>query len=139
MSAVDPWCGDGLQFACTRCGNCCTGAPGFVWVNDDEIAGIAAFRSETVAKVTKEFVRLVGSSLSLIELQNGDCIFYNRENRGCSIYPARPRQCRTWPFWHSNLRNKEAWEETCKVCPGAGSGDFIPAAEVQRQAAVIRL
>ena len=25
----EPWYQDGLQFRCTRCGNCCTGAPGY--------------------------------------------------------------------------------------------------------------
>ena len=39
-----PWYADGLRFACTQCGNCCTGEPGFVWVNDAEIAAIAEVR-----------------------------------------------------------------------------------------------
>ena len=30
-----PWYRDGLRFTCTRCGNCCTGAPGYVWVDAD--------------------------------------------------------------------------------------------------------
>ena len=139
MSAAEPWYGDGLQFACTRCGNCCTGAPGYVWVSEAEVGQIAELRGETPEKIGQQFIRLVGSSLSLIEHPNGDCVFYDRENRGCKIYPVRPRQCHTWPFWVSNLRSKEAWEETCKVCPGAGRGEFVSAEEVQRRAAVIRL
>src|SRR5207248_8895996 len=35
-----PWYQDGLAFTCTRCGKCCTGEPGFVWVTDDELAAI---------------------------------------------------------------------------------------------------
>ena len=30
---AEPWYRDGLRFACTRCGACCTGAPGYVWVD----------------------------------------------------------------------------------------------------------
>ena len=35
------WYKDGLQFTCSQCGDCCTGAPGFVWVNGDEIRALA--------------------------------------------------------------------------------------------------
>ena len=35
------WFKKGLRFECTGCGDCCTGAPGFVWVNSEEIRGLA--------------------------------------------------------------------------------------------------
>jgi uncharacterized protein len=38
----DPWYRDGLAFACTGCGDCCTGAPGYVWVTRAEIEAMAA-------------------------------------------------------------------------------------------------
>jgi Fe-S-cluster containining protein len=134
-----PWYESGLRFRCTRCGACCTGAPGFVWVNEEEIREIAQFRGITEDEVRLGFVRLVGTSFSLVERENGDCVFYDRDGRGCTIYPVRPRQCRSWPFWDSNLRTEASWQETCKVCPGAGQGDFISAAEVENRAAMIRL
>lgn len=136
---TEPWYGDGLRFKCTRCGNCCTGAPGYVWVNEDEIRQIAEFRAESVDDFRRRYVRLVGTAFSLIELDSGDCVFYDRDGRGCSIYSVRPRQCRSWPFWQSNLRSPETWEETCKVCPGAGQGDFVPRDEVERRIGYIRL
>ncbi|MCH7752933.1 MAG: YkgJ family cysteine cluster protein, partial [Planctomycetes bacterium] len=37
-----PWYQDGLRFKCTGCGNCCTGSPGYVWVNQAEINALAA-------------------------------------------------------------------------------------------------
>jgi hypothetical protein len=135
----DPWFRDGLSFTCTRCGACCTGAPGYVWVNSQEIEQIAAYRGEAVEEFARTALRQVGTAFSLTERPNGDCVFYDREGRGCMIYPVRPRQCRTWPFWSSNIKTPAAWEETCKVCPGAGGGDFVSCEEVLRQAAVIRL
>ena len=36
-----PWYADGLRFACTRCGNCCTGPPGAVWINEAEARQLA--------------------------------------------------------------------------------------------------
>src|SRR5690242_4772461 len=97
-----PWYQDGLRFRCTQCGHCCTGAPGFVWVTDDEIASIAAFLKLPVAEMTALHTRIEHRSRSLREKANGDCIFYDK-SVGCTIYEARPGQCRTWPFWESNL------------------------------------
>ncbi len=135
----EPWYRDGLGFACTRCGNCCTGAPGYVWLNSEEIEEIARHRGESRVDFSRQFVRLIGTAFSLIERPNGDCIFYDREGKGCSIYAVRPTQCRTWPFWESNLRTKATWDETCRVCPGAGTGDLVSVDEIQRRATAIRL
>jgi Fe-S-cluster containining protein len=128
----EPWYRDGLRFRCTRCGNCCTGAPGFVWVNDEETRAIAEHRGEPLEEFVAIYTRTASRGRSLREKLNGDCIFYDRE-AGCTIYPVRPRQCRTWPFWTSNVSSPEAWEETCAVCPGSGQGDLISAEEITRR------
>jgi Fe-S-cluster containining protein len=133
-----PWYQDGLHFTCTRCGHCCTGVPGFVWVNDEEIAAIAAFRGQSVEQTQALYTRPERQARSLRERANGDCIFYDR-NQGCTIYPVRPRQCRTWPFWESNLATPEDWRETCERCPGSGQGELISAEEITRRLKVIRI
>jgi Fe-S-cluster containining protein len=135
---TEPWYQDGLRFRCTRCGHCCTGAPGYVWVNEDEVAAIAAYRGETRAQTEALFTRPVGRRQSLRETANGDCVFYDK-TQGCTIYPVRPRQCRTWPFWESNVVTPEAWERTCEICPGSGQGDLISASEITRRLKVVRL
>jgi len=134
----DPWYEAGLRFECTRCGNCCTGAPGYVWVNAEEITAIAAHRGESEDETTQLYTRAVGSRRSLREKANGDCVFFDR-SKGCTIYPVRPRQCRTWPFWESNVVTREAWEHTCEVCPGSGKGELISAEEITRRLNVIRI
>lgn len=132
------WYRDGLRFGCTRCGNCCTGEPGYVWVNEAELIAIAEFRQEPLEEVTGLYSYQVGKRRSLREKLNGECVFYERES-GCTIYSVRPRQCRTWPFWESNVATPEAWEATCKVCPGSGHGQLISAEEITRRVKVIRL
>lgn len=132
------WYKDGLNFTCTRCGNCCTGAPGYVWVEPEEVEAIAEFRGEPLSMFEGLYTRLAMGERSLREKANGDCVFYDRQE-GCTIYPVRPQQCRTWPFWESNVKNREAWERTCKVCPGAGQGDLISAEEITRRLQVISL
>lgn len=134
----EPWYAEGLHFRCTRCGNCCTGEPGFVWVSDEELAALAEFRGEPLDQVRDLYTRMARRGRTLREKGNGDCVFYDRE-AGCTVYPVRPRQCRTWPFWESTVASAEAWERTCAVCPGAGRGDLIPAEEILRRVNVIRL
>ena len=132
------WFADGLRFQCTRCGNCCTGSPGFVWVNDEEIQALAEFRGETVEEVTGLYTHQARRGRTLREKLNGDCVFYTRE-QGCTVYDVRPRQCRTWPFWESTIASEEAWQQTCQVCPGAGKGGLISSEEILQRVKVIKL
>ena len=56
-----PWYQQGLRFQCTQCGDCCTGAPGYVWVNKEEIAALAmAAGIEDVDEFERLYVRKVG-------------------------------------------------------------------------------
>ena len=134
-----PWFADGLRFTCTQCGDCCTGAPGYVWVTQAEIADLAAETGLDPAEFEKRYVRRVGVRKSLVEFGNGDCVFFNNQSRKCSVYGARPRQCRTWPFWNSNLKSPATWKETCRVCPGSGQGQLITAEQIIAQAAVVKV
>jgi Fe-S-cluster containining protein len=110
-----------------------------VWVNKAEIETLAAKRNMDVAAFETEFVRQVGSRKSLKEYANGDCVFFDGATRKCTVYDSRPRQCRTWPFWESNVESPEAWERTCQVCPGSGAGNLVPLEKVLEQVAVIRI
>ncbi|MFN3190689.1 MAG: YkgJ family cysteine cluster protein [Aureliella sp.] len=125
------WYREGLAFTCSQCGNCCSGEPGFVWVNLEEIAELAACMQLSEAEFREKYVRRVESRYSLIEYPNGDCIFLDPESRGCMVYEARPIQCRTWPFWSSNLKTRQDWKETCRVCPGAGTGKLYGFEEIE--------
>jgi uncharacterized protein len=137
--AGKPWYKDGLRFTCSGCGDCCTGAPGYVWVNKEEIAALAAQVDISVEEFEAKYVREIGVRKSLLEYENGDCVFFDNKTRKCSVYEARPRQCRTWPFWDSNIDSKESWAYTCGVCPGSGQGRLYSLEEIQDQAAVIRI
>jgi uncharacterized protein len=139
MSTDEPWYKDGLRFQCTGCGDCCTGAPGYVWVNKEEIASLASLVGIAIAEFEARYVRDVGVRKSLKEYANGDCVFFDGKTRKCRVYAARPRQCRTWPFWESNLRTPEAWEHTCMVCPGSGTGRLYQLEQIESQKAAIRI
>jgi len=126
-----PWYHEGLRFQCTGCGCCCTGAPGYVWVTPSEIRVLAASLEMAIEVFEAKYVRQVGTSKSLIEFPNGDCVFFDNHRRACKVYKARPRQCRTWPFWSSNLRSREAWDQMCGHCPGGNRGRLFPLDKIQ--------
>lgn len=123
-----PWYGDGLAFTCTGCGSCCRGE-GYVWMTQPEIEAIAALLGITSSDFGRRYLRRVGRSLSLIERPNHDCIFWDG---GCTVYAARPTQCRTFPFWPENLETPGAWESVVSHCPGAGEGRHYDLVEIRR-------
>jgi len=66
------------------------------------------------------FCRRALGRVSLLELPNGDCIFLSPA--GCRVYPVRPDQCKSFPFWNELLRSPQAWEAATARCPGVGTG-----------------
>ena len=82
----EPWYKDGLKFTCTQCGHCCTGEPGFVWVDDGEIAAIAAYLGEPRREFEAVRTRKSRGQVTLREKANGDCVLYDKAH-GCTVYP----------------------------------------------------
>jgi uncharacterized protein len=129
---LSDWFEAGLPFRCTGCGDCCTGAPGAVWVNDDEVAALAAHFGVTAAEFEREHVRLLGGRRSLMERFDGDCEFFDQATRGCTVYEARPTQCRTFPFWAHNVASPDAWQGVCDECEGARLTEPLVSADAIR-------
>jgi len=139
LTSETPWYTDGLRFECSQCGDCCTGAPGFVWVSQAEIDAIAEEVGMASEQFEDTYVRKIGARRSLREFPNGDCVFFDTENKGCQVYGARPIQCRTWPFWDSNLKSEKSWKETCEECPGSGAGKVYSLEEIEGQRKQMRI
>jgi Fe-S-cluster containining protein len=116
---VSDWFDEGVPFHCTACGDCCTGEPGAVWVNDDDIARLAAHFGTTPVEFERDHVRIVGVGRSLFERFNGDCEFFDNQTRACGVYVARPTQCRTFPWWPQLIESRAAWQGVCEACEGA--------------------
>jgi Fe-S-cluster containining protein len=139
---AEPWYADGLKFTCTQCGNCCGGAPGFVWVNRDDVVRIADFLQITPEEMVERYCRKINGRWSLNEGPGPgseyDCTFLREEKvsrrspdgggtiklarRYCSVYAVRPLQCRTWPFWRENLTSRRMWDHSAERCHGMNHG-----------------
>ena len=137
-STQKPWYADGLRFTCSQCGNCCTGAPGYVWISDVEIDRLAAHLKISREETIETYCRRIGDRYSLRERRSPqglyDCIFLQEVSvaaepgqiahakRVCSMYDVRPLQCRTWPFWDGLLASRESWDAAGQRCHGINHG-----------------
>ena len=116
---------DGLRFECTQCGKCCTGEPGLIRVSGEEIRNLAGLLEITPATFARDYLKpdRPDDEASIREHADGSCVFFAHGK--CSVYSARPAQCRTYPFWLKNLRSPEAWQRVARECPGIGHGPLF--------------
>lgn len=128
-SRSESWYGSGLRFSCRRCGTCCTGEPGYVFLERGEAAVIALHLGITAETFRERCTRRADGRTSLTEEADGRCVFFRGE--GCLIYPVRPGQCRTFPFWERNVRSREDWEQTARDCPGMDRGRLYTLEEIE--------
>ncbi len=129
-----PWYKDGLRFECARCAGCCGGFPGYVWATDDEIDRAAEFLRVTPDEFTEEYARRVNGRYTFKEVENWNCVMLGgaEGGSGCRIYPVRPVQCRTFPFWDENLQKKEYWDHAAESCPGMNRGKLYTFEEIEK-------
>lgn len=126
----DAWYRDGLRFGCHQCNRCCRGAqPGWVYVSPRQVARLERHLELTPGVFRRRFLTRDEDGETVLRLKdNGDCVFWDG---GCTVYPARPRQCRTFPFWPETLESPEAWEELKAFCHGVDDGRLYPLSEIR--------
>ncbi len=116
---------DGFIFAfdpqaCFSCnGACCRGESGVVWLKKKDVENIAKYLGITEKSFLQEYCKKERYSYTLKELKRkGEyfCVFFE-EGKGCQIYPARPKQCKDYPFWE-RYKDKNYIDEVCKECKG---------------------
>jgi Fe-S-cluster containining protein len=103
---------------CANCGGaCCTGESGYIWAKYQEIEKMANFLELTIEEFATIYLRKVKHRYSLIERKidtdNYACIFFDNITKQCKIYPVRPLQCRTFPFWEIFKNDKEEVKKEC--------------------------
>ena len=129
-----PWYQKGLRFECSQCGACCTshGEYSRVYLAEADVRAIAQFLGLARAAFLERFCTRE-DGYALLRMDRPECPFLGADRR-CGIYPVRPKQCATWPFWLENL-DRARWEGPVKaICPGIGAGPLHSAAEVEAAA-----
>lgn len=85
------------EFKCTGCGECCRWS-GSVLLSDADISRLATHLGTTEQECIDRHTRLAPNriQLALLDQADGSCAFLAGDR--CSIYEARPEQCRSFPF-----------------------------------------
>ncbi|MBV9082158.1 MAG: YkgJ family cysteine cluster protein [Acidobacteriaceae bacterium] len=112
-----------LRFECQPgCTKCCQ-VRGFVYLSEDDLQRAAAYVGMTAQAFEAKYVIRYRQLLRLRKPRHAQCHFLNGE--GCSIHPAKPTQCRLYPFWPELVENRAAWKKESRLCPGIGKGSLI--------------
>jgi len=121
-----PFYAAGLRFSCKRCSSCCRHESGFVYLSENDLSRLANSCKMEYTAFIQTWCRWVPferrfERLALKEKANFDCIFWDA---GCTVYDARPLQCRAFPFWDAVVCSPEAWETAGRGCPGIDNGEL---------------
>jgi Fe-S-cluster containining protein len=120
----------GLRFSCTRCGRCCAQPDSIVLMSRDETRAMARHLKIDPRTFRRRYLTSYKGFPVLKSRPDETCVFYQN---GCSIYPVRPVQCRTFPFWSDLLKSPRAWNKAAKKCPGMNQGRVWGEKAIARQ------
>ncbi|MCR9144482.1 MAG: YkgJ family cysteine cluster protein [bacterium] len=121
---------DHFRFKCTACGNCCKG-PGSVYFTPADLKAIEKhlkLRTASERQALRERLVQREENGYAVHRTGGACALLDDDNR-CSVYPVRPLQCSTFPFWPSTFASRQDLEDVIVECPGTmAAGDRAKAA-----------
>lgn len=130
-NSTEPWFEEGLSFECARCGACCIthGEYAYVYLTDEELEKISAHLGiPKDAFVFTHCVRMGGQWV--LRFDRPECPML-MEDMSCRIYPVRPVQCRTWPFWPENLTRRGWTRYVESFCPGVHAKRIVDRSLIQ--------
>jgi len=131
MAQQKKWWEDGIRFECQGSGKCCVshGEYGFVWLTLRDRRRMAKQLKLSTIEFTRKHCEKSQGMFRLKE-EKPECQFL--KGKACSIYEARPTQCRTWPFWPEVMDAKTWKNEVAAFCPGVGKGRVHSREEIEK-------
>ena len=125
-----------MRFECqSGCTACCE-QKGFVYLTEADLVRAAEFLGMTPKAFERKYVYRTSKRLRLRVPQDSTCFFL--KDSGCSIHPAKPLQCRVFPFWPELVESRREWLTTARYCPGIGKGPLIQIEVAKEQAREMR-
>ena len=94
-----------------------------MYLTEDDILRLASFVKMTPAAFETRYVYRTKNLRRLRVPRYAQCVFL--EPDGCSVHPAKPLQCSTFPFWPELVDSKREWLKTANWCPGIGKGPLV--------------
>lgn len=122
-----------LRFSCTECGACCSGGPDYqVWLEKDEPDIIRKFLGVSRTWLYRRYMTHDSERESVLRSRDsGECVFLSGDGR-CKIYPVRPLQCSTYPFWPEVVATSRGWIREARRCEGINQGSPVPVKRIEK-------
>jgi Fe-S-cluster containining protein len=112
-----------MRFECQPGCTACCRKKGFVYLTEADIRRAAEYLRMTSEAFEKHYVYRTKNLRRLRTPRESQCRFLRHD--GCAIHPAKPTQCRIFPFWPELTASRRKWRETAAWCPGIGKGELI--------------
>ena len=125
-----------MRFECQPgCAACCE-KQGFVYLTEEDIERAAEFLGLSRKKFEKRYIYRTRNTRRLRTPRQGACVFLHDSR--CSIHPAKPTQCRIFPFWPELVESTREWQKAAAWCPGIGKGQLVQIETAREQAQEMR-
>jgi Fe-S-cluster containining protein len=133
--------GAGLRFECTGCGDCCRvrGEYAHVYLNTEELRALADLLGISVRRFKRRYTFVDEDGWRQLAFEGKRCIFLEDETDRCTVYQARPTQCRTFPFWRELVDDGTWTRQARSICEGVGCGRLHSILEVESRMADMEL
>lgn len=96
---------------------------GYVYLTEADLKRAAKFVGMPAPVFEAKYVYRTRHQMRFRKPRDKQCPFL-LEN-GCGIHPAKPTQCRTFPFWPEIVERRTTWNRIARYCPGIGKGPLI--------------
>ena len=107
---------ENIDFTCQKCGDCCR-VDGYVFLTKKDSAAIMEYLEVDKKEFKRKFTDWFLFLGRVLKLDAEGCCFLI--DGRCIIYPVRPIQCRTFPYWDRVLKSEKEWEYISTYCRGA--------------------
>jgi Fe-S-cluster containining protein len=88
-------------------------------VSEDNLAAattdtVTATTAAILAAAAEPWICIKDQTSESVDADGPACIFLDRTTNHCQIYPVRPVQCRTYPFWPTVTASVQSWNAECR-------------------------
>lgn len=129
-----------LRFECTQCGICCTGGDDYyVSVSHQEAESIRQYLGLSRSWFKRRYLQKIPElGLAIRSTADEKCIFLTAEGH-CKIYPVRPIQCKTYPFWPEVVGSTKGWQREARRCEGMDHGPIVPIRKIESALSMLKI
>jgi Fe-S-cluster containining protein len=103
----------------------------YVFLNEREAEEIRVYLKLSRSWYRRRYLsRLPDGDLVASWQGDGRCVFLDARGE-CGIYPVRPVQCRTYPFWPEIVSRQRDWRRESRRCEGINRGGEVPVTRIK--------